>query len=113
MKTAVEMAASGATPRQVYTWTERGWLRAHQDGRVGSGRSYTYDDTEYQVCERMARLTAGGIAARFAAEIARTTLYFHETAPGVFVLVMDCQPGQRYALSVSLSGDGAAACHGQ
>jgi DNA-binding transcriptional MerR regulator len=89
MKTAVDMQASGATPRQIYTWTEQGWLKPRQDGKVGSGRSYTYDDSELVVCERMARLTAGGITARVAADIARQAGDLVEVAPQVYVLVLD------------------------
>lgn len=102
MKTALELReGSGATARQIFYWTEAGYLKAHQE-KVGSGRAYTYDDDELEVAERMARLTAGGVAANVAAEIARHPIYHNETAPGVYVLVVDIVQGQKITLSVHL-----------
>lgn len=101
MKTATEMLRSGASRRQIHYWTERGFLKAYTEN-VGSGRAYTYPDEELLVCERMARLTAGGLAVAVAADVARTTMYFHEPAPGVYVLVVDPQPSVQVELSVRM-----------
>jgi hypothetical protein len=104
MKTATEMLQTGASRRQIHYWTERGLLKAHKDS-VGSGHAYTYDDSEWHVCERMARLIAGGVAVGVAADVARQMGRLVEVAPKVWVLVLD--PGYAFPEGVSwINGEG-------
>lgn len=69
--TGKELLAAGLTQRQLSHWTERGWI-VPENGRPGSGKVMRFSEQEARIALVMAELTAAGVGASRAAELART-----------------------------------------
>jgi hypothetical protein len=66
-----DMLTHGLTPRQIDTWTSRGWIHANGDDNPGSGRTRTWPYHEVQIARLMLRLVNVGFTPAAAAERAR------------------------------------------
>ncbi len=82
------MLATGATPRQIDTWTRNGHLRVHNDN-PGSGHARQWADGEDLIAVTIVRLLRAGLTLPAAVRAARGHTHL---APGINLLILPPPP---------------------